>query len=471
MILTRSAIGIVSTALCLTIGFQPVHAQVGEAKKVDDTRLMQLFGLQLESPSDTFLQKSIAEEREEIRNIIEEELNALVAIPADEESIDDSGELSKALDRQRNIIRALEERLRERKIDVDLLAAEEQKFYLQEIPAASTGVIADFRTTKTHQGLLSKKAILEERIILIESLIPHQHERLDRLVIDQRRQQFGSLIDIGTYVGILLVIWLIEQFIRRVFLLRIKSRSVRYSVIKFFSGGTYALAALWIFGVIYSKNPGILASFAIVGAGIAIAMQDIIKDIVGWVVIHQSKLFSQGDRVSIGQKTGEVIDIGLLHTKVLEIGMPPDGVLEQTGKVLSVPNSKVLTEYLNNYNTTSDFVKAEMKLTITFESNRRKAEELLSKILTEATEQYANRDQAQHSMRTRTMFVRYEPGTSIVFKNIADDGIQFLLRFTVPVGQLRSVVSLLTDKVMEALDAEDDIELAYHTTRYYKRGE
>ena len=129
--------------------------------------------------------------------------------------------------------------------------------------------------------------------------------------------------------------------------------------------------------MVYSKNPGILASFAIVGAGIAIAMQDIIKDIVGWVVIHQSKLFSQGDRVSIGQKTGEVIDIGLLHTKVLEIGMPPDGVLEQTGKVLSIPNSKVLSEYLNNYNTTSDFVKAEMKLTITFESNRRKAEELL----------------------------------------------------------------------------------------------
>lgn len=213
------------------------------------------------------------------------------------------------------------------------------------------------------------------------------------------------------------------------------------------------------------------ASFAIIGAGVAIAMQDIIKDIVGWVVIHQSKLFSQGDRVSIGQKTGEVIDIGLLHSKVLEVGIPPDGVLEQTGKVLSIPNAKVLTEALHNYHTTSDFVKAEISLAITFESNWRKTEEILTKILHEETEQYANRDQRQHSIRTRTMYVPYEPSVSNVFKTIADDGVEFALRFTVPVGKQRSIVSLLTDRILEAFEAEQDVELAYKTTRYFKRGE
>jgi len=182
-------------------------------------------------------------------------------------------------------------------------------------------------------------------------------------------------------------------------------------------------------------------------------------------------LFSQGDRVNFGMKTGEVIDIGLLHTKVLEIGIPPDGVLEQTGKVLSIPNAKVLTETLNNYNTTSDFIKSEIKLAITFESNWRKAQEILAKILEEETEQYALRDKSQHSMRTRAMYVPYEPSVSNVFKHIADDGVEFSLRFTVPVGKQRSIVSALTDKILDAFDAEDDIELAYKTTRYYKRGE
>ncbi len=460
----RLLLALLATTLSVPTGF----AQT-EVKKIDDSQLVSLYALTLESPDDEFLAKRIVEEREVIRNTIEEELNAIVAIPADEEQIESSGELSKALDRQRNIIRSLEERLRERKIDLDLLKAEEAKFYLEG--GASTGAIAEFRTTKSHQGLLAKRAVLEERIVVLESLIPHQKERLNRLVDDQRMQQFGSLIHVGTYVLILIVIWLFEKLVRQFILLRIPNQSVRYSAVKFFSGGIYSLTILWILAVVYAKNPNILASFAIVGAGVAIAMQDVIKDIVGWIVIHQSRLFSQGDRVNIGGKTGEVIDMGLLHTKVLEIGIPPEGVLEQTGKVLSIPNAKVLTETLNNYNTTSDFVKAEICLTITFESNWKKTQEILTTLLQEETEEYAKRDQSQHSMRTRTMFVPYEPGASIVFKSIADDGVLFSLRFTVPVGKQRSVVAAISDRILDAIDENKDIELAYKTTRYFKRGE
>ena len=468
MTLRLSSIGLFAL---LISNVSTAYAQDTAIKKIDDLKLTELYALQLDNPNDAFLRTNINEERERIRNIIEEELNTLVAIPADEEHIDDSGEPSKALDRQRNIVRALEERLRERKIDLDLLIAEENKFYIGDTPDNSTGAIAAFRTTKTHQNLLAKKAILEERISLLNSLIPHQQERLDRLISDQRTEQFGSLIAIGTYAAIIFIIWIFEKLVRRLLLMRIPNRALRYSAVKFFSGGIYLLTLLWILGVVYTNNPGVLASFAIVGAGIAIAMQDIIKDIVGWIVIHQGQLFSQGDRISIGQRTGEVIDIGLLHTKVLEIGMPPDSVLEQTGKVLSIPNAKVLTESLNNYNTTSDYVKAEMTFAITFESNWRKAEEILTEVILQETEQYGTRDQTQHSMRTRAMFVPYEPSTAMVFKDIGDDGIEFQLRFTVPVGKRRSIVSLLADHILERFNTEPDIELAYKTVRYYKRGE
>jgi small-conductance mechanosensitive channel len=470
MISIRTFIGAI--LLSLVLGSTPLlHAQEAVLKKVDDTKLAQLYEWQLKNLDDKFLQKSINDEREELRNAIEEELNLLVIVPAEEETIDDRGELTKALDRQRLIVQALQERLKERRIDLDLLLAEEEKFYLQPNAAGATGALAEFRTTKTHHGLLAKKAVLEERILLLETLIPHQQERLNRLITEQRRMQFGVLIDLGTYALVIFSIWLVEQLIRRLLLIRINNRVLRYSVIKFFSGGIYILTFLWLLGIIYSKNPGILASFAIVGAGIAIAMQDIIKDIVAWFIIHQGQLFSQGDRISIGQKTGEVIDIGPLHTKVLEIGIPPDGVLEQTGKVLSIPNAQVLTTSLSNYNTTSDFVKSELRITITFESNWRRAEEILAEILQKETEQYSQRDHMQHGIRTRTMFVPYEPSSAAVFKEIADDGVEFQLRFTVPVGKRRSVVNVLSDQILERFAAEPGIELAYKTTRYYKRGE
>jgi small-conductance mechanosensitive channel len=465
----RRTAGILPVILMLGIWIPIAQAQETIPRKIDDTELTALYALQVQNPDDTFLQKKIQDVREDIRNSIEDELNAVVAIPAEEEQIDSSGELSQALDRQKNTIRALEERLRERKVDLDLLNAEEAKFYLN--PQDGTGAIAAFKTTKSYPHLLAKRAILTERISMLEGLIPLQNERLKRLIMDQRMQQFGSLIEFGIYACIFVVIVLFERLMRRYVLSRINSRTFRYSAIKFFSGGVYTLTFLWFFVVVYSQNPGILASFAIIGAGIAIAMQNVIKDIVGWVVIHQSRLFSHGDRISIGAKTGEVLDIGILHTKVLEIGIPPDGVLEQTGKILSIPNEKVLAEPVSNYNATSDLMKAEMTITITFESDWRRAEEILREILIQTTKEFAERDRLQHRMRTREMYLSYEPSNALVFKDIADNGVAFILRFTVPIGSRRPIVSKMTDTILERFNAEPQVTLAYKTTRYYTEGE
>lgn len=454
---------ILTGILCLLVLSRfSVSAQEPAVKKIDDSRLISLYESLLRNPDDSFLLKRIEDEREEIRNAIEAELTVLVAVPADEEVIDDSGELSRALDRQRNLIAALQERVRERRIDLDLLAAEEDRFYVQP---SGTGAVAQFKTTTSYPHLLARKAVLEERIAVLQILIPHQNERLSRLILEQRKQQFGSIINIATYLLILLFIWLIEKLIRRFLLTTIPNRSLRYTVIKIFTGGVYTATALWLFAVIYAKNPNILASFAIIGAGIAIALQDVIKDVVGWFIIYQSDLYSQGDRICIGTQTGEVVDIGLLHTKVLEVGIPPEGVLEQTGKILTIPNGRVLQSSITNYNTTSDFMKAEMSICITFESDWQKAEEILHEILLSVTEEFAERDRMQHHLRTRAMFIPYKPSSALVYKDIAADGVQFILRFTVPVGQRRGIVSTLTQHVLERFNAEPDVNLAYTTNR------
>jgi small-conductance mechanosensitive channel len=44
-------------------------------------------------------------------------------------------------------------------------------------------------------------------------------------------------------------------------------------------------------------------------AGLAIALQDIVKSIAGWAFILWRKPFSVGDRIQVGNHTGDVIDI------------------------------------------------------------------------------------------------------------------------------------------------------------------
>ena len=121
----RCSTGLMSMVVCLLL-FRSASAQ--DVPKLDITRLQNLYEQLLENPSDEFLQKLIADEREVHRNAIEDELQASVAPPVEEAQIDES-EFPKALERQKNVIANLLERLRERRVDLDLLQTEEERYY------------------------------------------------------------------------------------------------------------------------------------------------------------------------------------------------------------------------------------------------------------------------------------------------------------------------------------------------------
>ena len=458
-------------ALCSALMLPGMLSAQEPAKTIDETILKELYAQYLKDPTNEFILRRIEDERSSVRGIIEEELQKIVAPPPEEAEID-SSEFTKALDRQKGVIAALQERLRERKVDLDLLIAEEKRFYLQ--PQTATGAVSDankFRITKSHEGLLAKKVILEERISVLNALLYQQDARLNKLEYEQRLIQFGVLITIGKYLLMLLAIWFIERTIRLHVLIRIKQADRRYSATKTFSSIIYIVTFSVLIGTIFANNPGVLASLAIVGAGLAIALQDVVKDVVGWIVIFQHRLYSTGDRITIGGSTGEVIDIHVLRTTLLEVGIPPAGVLEHTGKVLSIPNAAVLTQAITNHSTTSDFVNAEMRITVTFESNWKKAKQILEEIVTEETSQYSDREKTQQIRRTRMMYIVRQAIGPRVYTDIAADGVEFLLRFSVPLGAKWPVITALSEKIMERFDAEEDVELAYKTVRYYKRGE
>lgn len=458
--------------LLLLSAVQIAYAQDETSKNItiDETLLKQLYERQLRYPDDTYIQKRIEEERGVIRDFIEEELQKIATPPPEEIELDAS-EFPKAIDRQKNVVAGLEDRLRERKVDLDLLQTEEEKYYLN--PQVGTGVLADdkFRLTKSHEGLLATKAITEERIAVVELLLHQQQSRYDKLLVQQRVQNFSVLISIGKYLIIIFLVWFLEAYVRRKYLSQIHDAEKRYTITKVFSSVVYVMLFGWLIATLFAKQPGILASFAIVGAGIAIALQDVVKDILGWMIILQHRLFSTGDRITIGEYTGEVVDINMFRVTLLEVGLPPNVILEHTGKILSLPNALVLTQSITNHSKTSDFVNAEVHITITFESNSVKAKAILEEVLQEETVSYTDAERIQYMRRTRSMYVQRQISGPIVYMEIAADGVNFILRFSTPIGERRSVVTKLSASILARFNEENDISLAYKTIRYYKQGE
>lgn len=436
------------------------------ARKVDETTLRALYERSLTASDNEYLQKRIIEERTGIRSIVEEDLREFTETLPDEEKLGEA-ELVKALDRQQATIDSLRERLQERRVDLDILLAEERQYYRD--PQAQTGAsLEPYRLTRSHADLLAKKAILEERIALLESLIPLQEERLGKLQFEQRLQQFSFLISAGKYLLIIILIWFAERTLRTRLLVHIQDSHRRYTLTKVISITTYSLIIIWIIAVTLAKYPNALASLAIVGAGLAIATQNVVKDLLGAIVIFQYRLFSKGDRITVGNVTGEVIDVGILRTLLLEVGLPKEPhveVLERSGRVLSLPNELFLTSTVYNHNTTSDYMKAEMTFAITFDSNWRRAKKILEDILQEEAGDFAEAERKQHIKRTWMFYIPHRTGGNQVHLNIASDGIECTLRFTVPIGDRRPAISRITDKVLERFNAESDVSLAYKTTR------
>jgi small-conductance mechanosensitive channel len=103
--------------------------------------------------------------------------------------------------------------------------------------------------------------------------------------------------------------------------------------------------ALWclvvvIVGFAFASELGSLVTFAgLITAGLAVAMQSVLVSIVGYFFLIGKYGIRVGDRVQIGEVTGEVIDLGLVRLHLMELG--GHGLLGPTGRVVAFANSIV----------------------------------------------------------------------------------------------------------------------------------
>src|SRR5882757_1098828 len=103
--------------------------------------------------------------------------------------------------------------------------------------------------------------------------------------------------------------------------------------------------AVWCVGVVivgfaFASELGSIVTFAgLITAGLAVAMQSVLVSIVGYFFLIVKYGIRVGDRVQIGDVTGEVIDLGLVRLHLMELG--GHGSLGPTGRVVAYANSIV----------------------------------------------------------------------------------------------------------------------------------
>jgi small-conductance mechanosensitive channel len=214
-----------------------------------------------------------------------------------------------------------------------------------------------------------------------------------------------------------------------------------------------------------------LATFlGLLSAGLAIALKDPVANLAGWAFIVWARPFEVGDRIQLGLHAGDVIDLRLLQFTLNEIGNWVDAD-QSTGRIIHIPNGRVFTEPLANYDKGFKYIWNEVPVLITFESDWRKAKEILTRIAFRHAEHLTAKAEEDLLTASRQYLINYTKLTPIVYTKVVDSGVQLTLRYLIEPRKRRGTQHAIWEEILTEFAQYPDIDLAYHTVRSFKNTE
>ena len=276
--------------------------------------------------------------------------------------------------------------------------------------------------------------------------------------------QVQLLATVGTIVGLWLVRRIVLGFVYR----RVQDPWGRY---RWRKGLTYALVTAGVViigGTWLTAGVGELLKFlGILSAGLAIALKEPLSNFAGWAFIIWRRPFEVGDRVQIGPHAGDVIDLGLFQFTLNEIGAWVDAD-QSSGRIIHIPNGKVFTDPVANYNKGFRYIWNEVPVVVTFESDWRKAKQILGKIAVKHAEHLTQQAEQELLAASQQYLINYRKLTPIVYTNVVNDGVQLTIRYLIEPRKRRGTEHAIWEDILTEFAGAPDIDLAYHTTRGFK---
>lgn len=203
---------------------------------------------------------------------------------------------------------------------------------------------------------------------------------------------------------------------------------------------------------------------SVMGAGIALALHEVLLNIAGWLYIMIRRPYREGDRIELGTVRGDVIDIQVLQTTLLEIGNWVDGD-QSTGRIVHLPHGQIFRAALYNYTRGFEFIWNEISILVTFESHWEKAKEILLELGTTQSREIQESVKHKIDRMAREYLIYYRTLTPIVYTKIEDSGIKLTLRFLTDAKKRRAGDDEINRNILTAINAAEDIEFAYPTYR------
>ncbi len=267
-------------------------------------------------------------------------------------------------------------------------------------------------------------------------------------------------------ITLILVLWIIRIVISKTIIERLEDYKDRYFWTKSLRTTTLIIALLILSRIWFGIFESIGTFLGLLTAGLAIAFKDLLVNIGGWLFIITRKPLVIGDRVQIGDITGDVIDIRLFQFSVMEIGNWVDAD-QSTGRIVHIPNGLVFSKWQANYTAGFEYIWNEIAVLLTFESDWKKAKQILTEVLDKHALNLSKETQKQIKEASKKFMIIYKTLTPIVYTSVKDSGVLLTMRYLCHVKQRRGTEQTIWEEVLDRFAEHKDIDFAYPTTRFY----
>jgi small-conductance mechanosensitive channel len=221
------------------------------------------------------------------------------------------------------------------------------------------------------------------------------------------------------------------------------------------------LLVLIVVSILFQNWYTALVSVGVISLVIGLAVQTPVTSFLGWIYILARAPYRVGDRIKIGEATGDVIDVGYLDTTLWEFG---GGDLLSTdhpsGRIIKFPNSNVLNETVYNYTwPLFPYVWNEIKFSVSYDSDLEFISETMQRVAAqEVGEHMMTQVRVYRQLLAQTpvdqLEVREYP--SVLFRVNPNTWLDAIVRYLVHPKEAGRVKTRLIKKLLAELNAAPD---------------
>jgi len=296
-------------------------------------------------------------------------------------------------------------------------------------------------------------------------------KRVEEIELKINKAIEEQLYKLGNIGGIILFLFLLFFAMKQIAKKYISDNERFYMANKVI---TFANVTLILLVLLFNYIENVSYLVTVLGfasAGIAIAMKDWFMSMLGWLVIVFGGSIHVGDRVRVDkdgkQYVGDVLDISMLRITILEdITLTTYTHNRRAGRIIFIPNNYIFTEMIANYTHVSlKTVWDGIDITITFDSNHKKAQHIAKEITrkfakgyTDITRNQLNKLRSRYNLKNTNVEPR-------IYAFAEENGVRISAWYLTNAYATLTLRSTISMEILDAFGEEEDITIAYPTQR------